>query len=233
MAELQKVSRVSMAGQVVNSVRDAIQGGAYQVGDRLPNETELARQLGVGRSSVREGMRILAGYGLVEIRQGEGTFVADRQARQLFSLMGYQSDEESMGHLCQLRHVFETGCVGIVCDRGLSREQYQELSALVEQLRAADDVPSAVAADGAFHQKLFLYTQNPLLIQIYGMIAKLMDSLMAQLMSQEDVLRDARESHGEILDALRGGDRERSVAAMTKHLNTVDDYVHSYLPGDR
>ena len=69
MAEIRKVQRGSMADQVVKNIREAIADGQWNVGDRLPNEQELAKQLGVGRSSVREGIRILAGYGLVETRQ--------------------------------------------------------------------------------------------------------------------------------------------------------------------
>ena len=71
------IERINATSQVVNSIRAMIRKGELKVGDKLPKEADLAREIGVGRSSLREGMKILAAYGVVEPRQGEGTFIVD------------------------------------------------------------------------------------------------------------------------------------------------------------
>ena len=78
MNDVMSVERVSAPMQVMRAIRDAIRRGELKEGDKLPPENELAKQLKVGRSSFREGMRLLSAYGVVEIRQGEGTFIINK-----------------------------------------------------------------------------------------------------------------------------------------------------------
>ena len=82
--DVMSVERVSAPMQVMRAIRDAIRRGELKEGDKLPPENELAKQLKVGRSSFREGMRLLSAYGVVEIRQGEGTFIINKTAEQGF-----------------------------------------------------------------------------------------------------------------------------------------------------
>ncbi|HEX8806197.1 MAG TPA: GntR family transcriptional regulator, partial [Candidatus Aquilonibacter sp.] len=72
------VKRSGLADQVIAGVRELIARGTYRVGDRLPEEPELCELFGVGRSTLREAMRVLASRGIVEVRHGEGTFVTTR-----------------------------------------------------------------------------------------------------------------------------------------------------------
>lgn len=86
MNDVMSVERVSAPMQVMRAIRDAIRRGELKEGDKLPPENELAKQLKVGRSSFREGMRLLSAYGVVEIRQGEGTFIINKTAEQVLNL---------------------------------------------------------------------------------------------------------------------------------------------------
>ena len=81
--------RTGAVDQVIAYVRYAVKNGTYNVGDKLPNESELAATIGVGRSSLREGMRILATYGIVEIRQGDGTYIIDKTVERFLDFLGY------------------------------------------------------------------------------------------------------------------------------------------------
>ncbi|MBB5140212.1 DNA-binding FadR family transcriptional regulator [Thermocatellispora tengchongensis] len=71
-----KLTRLQLADQVVERLRGLIADGALRQGDRLPSETELSRELGVGRSTVREALRVLAHLGLIETRKGSGSYVS-------------------------------------------------------------------------------------------------------------------------------------------------------------
>ena len=83
--------RVNATDIVVNYVKDALRAGKLHVGDRLPKEADMAKELGVGRSSLREGMKIQAAYGVIESRQGEGTFVVDHCAQNFSEFLGFFS----------------------------------------------------------------------------------------------------------------------------------------------
>src|SRR5947208_16618638 len=67
--------RAGLVDQVIEQLREAIKQGEWQVGQRIPTETALAESLGVGRNTVREAVRALAHSGLLEVRQGDGTYV--------------------------------------------------------------------------------------------------------------------------------------------------------------
>ena len=119
------LEQMGAVGQVVTYVKEAIQAGKYSVGDKLPNEAELAKLAGVGRSSLREGMRILAAYGVVEIRQGEGTFVIDKTAEQFFEFLGYMPSTNFESFI-DLRRVIEAGNIVTIYDK-LDENDLEEL----------------------------------------------------------------------------------------------------------
>ena len=88
---MSSVERVNATAQVVNTIKRMLQRGELKVGDRLPKEADLAIEIGVGRSSLREGMKILAAYGVVESRQGDGTFIVDNTAKNFFDFFSLLS----------------------------------------------------------------------------------------------------------------------------------------------
>ena len=75
-------NRRTVTDEVVDYIGNKIRSGIYQTGDKLPNEDELAKEIGVGRSSVREGMKVLKVYGVVEIRQGGEMCIRDSRRTQ-------------------------------------------------------------------------------------------------------------------------------------------------------
>ena len=126
---MNETGRVSASDLVVNNIRNKIQRGELKVGDRLPVEADLAKELNVGRSSLREGIKILTAYGVVESRQGEGTFITDNVARNFFEFMGFFPSKENSEYLIELRRVIEVGNIAAIYDR-VTPEQYNEIERL-------------------------------------------------------------------------------------------------------
>ena len=102
---MMRSERVCATDQVVNWVKSEIQSGRLRVGDKLPKEADMAEMLGVGRSSLREGMKILNTYGVVESRQGEGTFRVDHVAKNVFEFLGFLPNQENTAYFLELRRV--------------------------------------------------------------------------------------------------------------------------------
>ena len=80
---MKRISRDSTTKQVVDVFQSDLKAGRLKIGDKLPSEVELAKMLGIGRSSLREALRVLSVYGIVEARHGEGTFIVDNRAAEI------------------------------------------------------------------------------------------------------------------------------------------------------
>ena len=222
-----RIEHVSATTQVVNAIRDAIRTGELKEGDKLPNETEMSKTLGVGRSSLREGMRILNAYGVVEIRQGEGTFIINKCAERVFEMLGFFSDDPTMQYLIELRHVIEMGSLKLIYDK-ITPEQCQKLKELSDAIDYSKPTEKNIWVDKKFHELLIEITGNPLLIQIYTMLSKMQANLMSRLMCYEDVFMDASISHHKIIEAIMAKNEEGCVNAMEEHLDNVAKYYQKY-----
>src|ERR1035438_578811 len=108
-----KVVRTSrLYEQIVQQIEESVLKGTLKPGDQLPAERELAQQLGVSRTAVREAVKTLREKGLVEAYSGRGTFITDgtsQAARQSFDLMVKLGQQEGSTHLAELRLILEPG----------------------------------------------------------------------------------------------------------------------------
>lgn len=213
--------RTTAVDQVVEFIKLSIQQGRYQVGDKLPNETELSSMIGVGRSTLREAMRILTAYGLVEIRQGDGTFVVDRVAEKFFDVLGYMT-KANVQEIMSLRYIVEVGAVITAYDK-LSEEDFSALQGYVDQLEAKRGIEVCVAADRNFHKYLMNITGNQLLIPIEELLNQMRRNILYQSFSDKRFVDDAHRAHQNILEALRTGNRDACIEAMLVHLDGTRD----------
>ncbi len=229
--KLKEVKKTTATEQVIMSIREALAHKTIKYGDKLPNEAELAAQLGVGRSSLREGIKALSAFGILEARQGEGTFVVNRFAENVFEYLGFTPDTENFKHLIALRRVFEVGCINMVVER-ITPEQCDELQQLTDQIvtkNSAHNIDNNTKADAEFHAVLLQVAGNPLMTEMYNMISKMLCSMMNQLMCYDDVAYDAKRVHNLIVAALKERDAASAVAAVNEHLTIIEGYLEKYI----
>ena len=219
MLSMNTTTRLGAVDQVVAYVKGGIQSGDLKVGDKLPNEAELAAMIGVGRSSLREGMRILNAYGLVDIRQGDGTYIDNKSEERFIEILNLQTTGNYQ-YLMELRRVLETGSIALVCPK-ITDPQIEELQQLVDMLVPTNDITKVVDADRAFHTKLIEITGNPLIISLNNMVYQNRMSLLLTILTDKTILNDAYTAHQAILDALRSRDVTRCIEEVTKHLDVT------------
>ena len=217
---MKQTGRISATDQVVNWVKSGIQAGRLKVGDKLPNEAEMAERLGVGRSSLREGIKVLSAYGVVESRQGEGTFIIDHFAQNVFEFLGFFPNKENTVYFLELRRVIEMGNIASIY-RELSEEELEELEKLVQVLGEKRSIDEYTEADRMFHYKMISHSKNPMLIQINNMIADMRNNLLYQMFCYPEIVEDAYQAHCEILDALRKRDLNACIRAVSAHIDTT------------
>lgn len=217
---MEKQTRISATNQVVNTIRLALQNGQLKIGDKLPREADMAEKLGVGRSTLREGIKILTAYGVVEPRQGEGTFIVDNSARNLFEFMGFFPSKENTAFYLELRRALEVGNIACIYDK-IPDNELDELQKLVEILGKKASIDTYVEADQDFHHWLISYTQNPMLIQINKMLSVMRTDLLYRMFCYPELVKDAYIVHGKIVRALRNRDRFACIQIVDEHLSTT------------
>src|SRR5712692_5993391 len=114
-AHVPKLNDVSLSDQVISVIVDRVISGDWQPGARLPSEPELASQFGVSRSVVRDAVRVLVAWGLIEVRRGVGASVT-RPTDEAFinaTVMMFLRSETTVGDLLRARMLVETAVAGV------------------------------------------------------------------------------------------------------------------------
>lgn len=221
-----EVKKVSRSLQIVELFKQALAAGRFKIGDKLPPERELAEMLGTGRSSLREAISILSAYGIVEARQGEGTFITDKFIDSVFDFLGFTNvaSEQNFRDLLRLREVFEVGSVDMVC-QNISPADLTLLEQYIERFNQAIDPGEKAVYDLKFHETLIDCTQNLIFIRIYKMLLKLIYSLINNLLPHHDVQAAVTTDHREILEAVRARSATRARKAIARHLANISGFL--------
>ncbi|GAA4375600.1 FCD domain-containing protein [Actinomadura sp. NPDC048032] len=212
--------------QAAQRLRDQIAAGAWPVGTRLPGETTLARELGVGRSTVREALRALAGAGLVQARQGAGVFVTATEPAEDWPA---RLRRASVADVYEIRAMLEVRAAELAAERrtpddlgALDRALADRDAALAGE-GAGPGVEAFIDADIALHTAVVAAAHNPVLADLYaGFVPVLRDGLL-DLAALVDV-RAADDAHGRaahaaLVEAVRARDPAAASAVIRAELD--------------
>ena len=211
------ISVKSAVDILIDRLTQAIIDGTLKPGKRIPPEPELAANFGVGRNTVREAIRTLTAYGILEVRRPNGTFVCDTFKPQGINPMLYGlilQKEDSYEELIDLRKVFENGIFILLAEKTLTSDQKDHLHRIAEDLEKAInqepvDYKKVIDKDIDFHTALAEMTGNKLIILENDMITKL--TYHSRLKTVEKVMKDGQrqyliDTHYDLLEKLEKGD---------------------------
>ena len=207
---------------VVNQLRDMIHRGELLSGDRLPPERDLAKLLGVSRPTLRAGIRSLTTVGILQSRQGAGTFVVERDEsptldssplRMMAALHGFTSDE-----MFEARLALEMSIAGLAAVRA-TPEQITLMSEEIAGMYASlDDPEQYLVHDMRFHQTIAAASNNRILTSLMNMIATILFDVRSKTVKRAKDLKQSAEQHHNIYRAMRERDAEAARQAMHDHL---------------
>ncbi|SDG33888.1 DNA-binding transcriptional regulator, FadR family [Lentzea fradiae] len=202
--------RAGLVDQVIDQMRGAITSGEWPVGQRIPPEPELVTALGVGRNTVREAVRALSHAGLLEVRQGDGTFV--RATSELSGAVRRMCGSE-LREVLQVRRTLEVEGARLAA-KHRTEEELARLTTLLRQRDAAVEAErwaEVVEHDTAFHVLLVRCSHNTLLAELYQ---GLTEAVKASVAASVDVTLPGTDqvSHTGLLDAVRDGDQEKAAS---------------------
>ena len=161
----------SLSAQLVDTLREQIASGEWPVGMRIPPEHDLVEQLGVGRTTVREALGALVHLGLLEARQGDGTYV--RTSSEMHSVLMRRANTSRQSDVLELRAVLEEYASGLAALRRTEDDLNRLLHLLDEAEEAADSQEMAASAeiDSRFHQAVVGAGGNTLLTEVYDVLS--------------------------------------------------------------
>ncbi|MFC4497229.1 FadR/GntR family transcriptional regulator [Streptomyces ovatisporus] len=208
--------RSALADQVISALRSAITSGEWPVGTRIPTEPELVEQLGVARNTVREAVRALAHNGLLDIRQGSGTYVV--ATSELAGVMHRRFADADPRHVAEMRAALETSGARLAALRRTDSDLTQ-LDALLERREAAWDsgvVESFVEADASLHLGVVAASHNDVLTAVYADLGEVMRDFLRFDVGGE--LRPGNHmDHAGLIRAIHAGDAEAAAREAASH----------------
>lgn len=197
--------RAPLADQVIAQLRAQIISGEWPVGSRIPTEVALVEQLGVARNTVREAVRALAHNGLLDIRQGSGTYVL--ATSELAGVMHRRFSDAEQSQVAELRSALEASAAALAAARRTERDLELMESALARREAAwfGGDPEVFVQADAAFHQSVVAAAHNDVLAALYADLGEVLRAHLRQDIGPV-LSPDRYIGHDQILGAIRAGD---------------------------
>ena len=186
--------------------------GSLKVGDRLPSEADMARELGVSRPVVREALGSLRALGLIDSIKGRGTFVAAPKASLL-------TGRYSLAEVFEARIETEVAIVRLAAQR-FSEESRRALSAVLKSMRDFSDPMKWAELDWEFHSALARATGNGVLVEFSEHLRGSVNYMSMPLWGAAHN-KLAYDEHRAIFAALKEGDEQAAVEAMKAHLDAV------------
>ena len=207
------IKRQQLVEQVIEHLSEAISSGAYNIGARLPAEPLLMEELGVGRSTLREAVRVLAHSGVLEVRQGNGTYVRAISASD--EPLAQQLRRARLREVQEVRRSLEIEVVRLAARRRQDADIARIGECLNSRKEAAGrgDLAAALDADMAFHCAIAESGGNAVFTDLYRTFAlTLREALAMQWESENSKPPETESLHVRLLDAIANRDEEAAVS---------------------
>ncbi|WP_250445654.1 FadR/GntR family transcriptional regulator [Actinotalea sp. C106] len=215
--------RTNLIDLAVGRLRQQITSGAWEVGTRIPAEPELTELIGVGRNTVREAVQSLVHAGMLERRQGSGTYVLSNS--ELGNAMGRQIAGAHQRDVLEVRRSLEVEAARLAAQRR-TPEQVTELRRLRDtraSAYASGELDAMVTADLALHRTIAQAAHNPVLLALYE---NLQDAIGENIRFNFEHPVHDDDSHDALVEAIAAAD---AVSAMAE----IDDYLSDLIGTDQ
>mgnify|MGYP001204033707 CR=1 FL=1 len=224
-----ETEKTSSSQRLCKALEKMIADEEVRVGEKLPTELELCGRFGVGRSTVREAMRILEANGYVSIRRGSGAYVVSRTGNNYQSIGNWLHDnKDKLRDYMEVRIAIEQLSVRLMI-KTWSDACGKRLSAIMadfEEAIAAGDSEKISAIDERFHREIAASTGNDLLVRVDELLADAFREYRRSTFLNKENLSAAIAEHRKILEAIARRDTNEAVYAMREHLETsVEDAI--------
>jgi GntR family transcriptional repressor for pyruvate dehydrogenase complex len=219
---------VALTDEAILRIKEMIVGGQLKAGDRLPREADLADELGLSRNSLREAVRALSLINILDVRQGDGTYVTSLDPNLLLDALTFVVDfhrDDSVLEFLRVRRILEPAAASMAAAR-VTPEELAAMQRTIDASTAHSSAEEVLALDVDFHRLIGEASGNSVLASlIEGLSGPTNRARLwrghTQVGAQERTMRE----HQAILDALATGEPDLASAAMVVHVAGVEAWL--------
>ena len=224
---------MALTDEAITTLRGMIQSGELPPGSRLPPEHQLATQMGLSRSGVREAVKVLEAARVLDVRRGDGTYVTSLAPGLLLEGVGVAVEllqGETLLEVMEVRRLLEPAATGLACLKATD-EQLAEVAELLQRMRdAAGDPEALMLADTAFHRAVIASAGNETLTSLLdGLSSRTVRARMWRGVVEGNVTQATIDEHQAIYQALRARDPFLATSAALIHVNTSESWLRARL----
>lgn len=231
---IKRIPKVSITNAVFEQIKEQILSGNWPPGSRIPSENELTKMFGVSRISVRSALQKLAILGLVQTRQGDGTFVADLSAGVYLNslLPALALGKHDLLEILEFRRVYEIENARLAALRRNEKDLERLQTILNKMQEYSADIKRFSVEDLNFHLELARATKNSLILKVSQITKDILRYHMEEIVSFRGT-SDGLYYHPRILEAVSLQEAELAAKMMAEHIEiTIKDIAEKY-PEDR
>ncbi len=219
-------------------ILDRIGNGTYKTGEQLPSQEAFAKELEVSRVSVREALVQLQCRGILDIRQGEGTFLTGNNRiagieNSINKICDSASEADAFTYILEVRRIIERHTVELVVERG-KMEDIVQLLDIINDMATMSELPEFFSHDLEFHLQIARISQNPILYQLLETIRySFWDMMLATPgLNSPGIFRLINAAHRRIYDALAARDKDAAIYYILEHMDGPEKLMLKYVKSD-
>lgn len=226
---------MGLTDEAITKIKSMIVAGELRPGDRLPKEADLADHLGLSRSSLREAVKALSQIRVLDVRQGDGTYVTSLQPSLLLEGISTAVElvqDETLLELTEVRRLLEPAATGLAATR-ISTDQLAEVKGHLDAMRdAAEDVEQLIKHDTAFHRAVVAATGNVTLTTLLdGISSQTLRARVWRGLIDANAAGRTLAEHQAIYSALVARDAVLAEAAELVHVTSIETWLRAQVAG--
>ncbi|MTH53392.1 FCD domain-containing protein [Bacillus mangrovi] len=222
--------------EVAEAILDTIKKGEIKPGEKLNSVQQLAEDFHVGRSAIREALSALRAMGIIEMRQGEGTYVKEFDPHSISGSLfsSILMNRESIAHLLEVRKILEAG-IAASAAKNRTEEDIEELNRILLEMKGTiGNEELGEKADFDFHMAIARASRNPMLMGLMNNVSEMMLNTMREtrriwLYSKQTTSKRLYQEHVKIFEAISAKDEAKAQELMMNHLANVEEVLMKYL----
>jgi len=224
---LKPVKKKTLSEEIIKQFQQQILSGNWKPGDKLPPERELSQMLGVSRTSVREAISALTAMGLMDVRVGEGTFLASDIAPLYKGSLSskFLVRRSSLLEVVEARKIIETQMACLAAKRA-TKEDIEGMEKVLNNMgKRIKSHGSFAEYDIAFHFAIASAARNTILFETIAAIRELLRTIHREVVEVPEMPQISYQHHNEIFEGIRIGSCELAEKAMLNHLSVVESKI--------
>ncbi|WP_327005090.1 FadR family transcriptional regulator [Dactylosporangium sp. NBC_01737] len=223
---------MALTDEAIDKIKGMITSGELGPGDRLPKEADLAERLGLSRNSLREAVKALSMIRVLDVRQGDGTYVTSLAPDLLLDALSFVVDfhrDDTVLQFLEVRRILEPAATALATER-MQAADIAKLQAVLDQLGTSPTIEALVANDLEFHRQIAAGSGNAVLCSLIdGLSGPTTRARIWRGLTQEGAAERTREQHQAIVDAITARQPDLAKSWATIHVAGVEEWLRRAL----